>query len=137
MSPLKGSLITCLVSNQRGFLVGAVNLQFCLQMGNAAPYLCLASIQILHFFVNQLKGVQRPAAFAIVCCCFCEFRKIRYSGSCGEQVIDFAQSMLVFVLPLNLSSEFGYSARNSQISSKKIQVCWLFNQNMQHFICLA
>ena len=47
-----------------------------------------------------LKGVQRPAAFATVCFCFCEFRTVGYFGSCGEQVVDFMQSMLVFVLPL-------------------------------------
>ena len=47
-----------------------------------------------------LKGVQRPAAFAIVCFCYCEFRTVSYSGSCAEQVVDFAQSMLVFLLPL-------------------------------------
>ena len=47
-----------------------------------------------------LKAVQTPAAFAIVCCCFCEFCTVRYSGSCREQVVDFVQSMLVFVLLL-------------------------------------
>ena len=52
--------------------------------------------------VKLLKGVQRPAAFAIVCFCFCEFRTVSYSGSCAEQVADCAQSMLVFVLPLSL-----------------------------------
>ena len=46
----------------------------------------------------RLKGIKRPAAFVIVC--FCEFRIVRYSGSCGEQVVDFTQSMLVFVLSL-------------------------------------
>ena len=49
-----------------------------------------------------LKGVQRPAAFATVCFRFCEFRTVRYSGSCGKQVVDFMQSMLVFVLPLRI-----------------------------------
>ena len=49
---------------------------------------------------NTLKGVQRPAAIAIVCFCLCEYRTVRYSGSCEEQVFDFAQSMPVFVLPL-------------------------------------
>ena len=33
------------------------------------------------------------------CChqllCFCEFRKVSYSGSCAEQDADFTQSMLV------------------------------------------
>ena len=48
----------------------------------------------------NLKGIQRPAAFAIVCFCFCEFRTVSYSGSCAEHVADFAQSMLVVVLPL-------------------------------------
>ena len=46
-----------------------------------------------------LKGVQRPGAFEIVCFCFCEFRIVRYSRSCGEH---FPQSMPVFVLPLTL-----------------------------------
>ena len=46
-----------------------------------------------------LKGVQRPAAFAIINFCFCEFRAVSYTGSCAEQVVDYAQSMLVFVLP--------------------------------------
>ena len=32
--------------------------------------------------------------------CFCESRTVSYSGSCAEQVVDFEQSMLVFVLPL-------------------------------------
>ena len=50
--------------------------------------------------MKSLKGVQRPAAFAIVCLYFCEFRTVKYSGSCGEQVVDFPQSMLVFVLSL-------------------------------------
>ena len=49
---------------------------------------------------NQLKGEQRPAAFAIVCFCFCEYRTVSYSGSCGEQVAEFMQSMMVFALPL-------------------------------------
>ena len=50
--------------------------------------------------VCRLKGAQRPAAFAIVCFCFCEFCTVSYSGSCGEQVTEFTQSMLVFALPL-------------------------------------
>ena len=55
----------------------------------------------IHFDLRiALKGVQRPAAFAIVCFCFCEFRTVSYSGSCGEHDADFTQSMLVFVLPL-------------------------------------
>ena len=49
---------------------------------------------------KNLKGVQRPAAFAIVCFFF-EFCTVSFSGSCAEQVADFAQSMLAFVLPLN------------------------------------
>ena len=49
-----------------------------------------------------LKGVQIPAAFAIVCFCSCEFRTANYSESCAEQVVEFAQSMLVFVLPLKV-----------------------------------
>ena len=47
-----------------------------------------------------LKGVQGPAAFAIVCFCLCEFRAVNHSGSCAEQAADFPQGMLVFVLPL-------------------------------------
>ena len=47
-----------------------------------------------------LKGEQRPAAFAIACFCFCECRTVSYSGSCGKQVADVVQSMLVFVFPL-------------------------------------
>ena len=46
---------------------------------NGKPY-----IYILHFLLFSLKGVQRPAAFAIVCFCFCEFRTVSYSGSCAE-----------------------------------------------------
>ena len=45
-----------------------------------------------------LEGVQRPTAFAIVCLCFGEFHAVS-SGSCAEKVAEFAQSMLVFVLP--------------------------------------
>ena len=43
----------------------------------------------LYFYVKQryLKGVQRPAAFAIVCFCFREFRTASSSGGFGEQVI--------------------------------------------------
>ena len=58
----------------------------------------------MQLIFNNLKGVQRPAAFAIVCLCFCEFRTVSYSGSCGEQVADFAQGILVFVLPLKFAS---------------------------------
>ena len=47
----------------------------------------------------DLKGVQRPAAFAIVCFCCCEFRTVSYSGSCADQVAELPQGMLVFVLP--------------------------------------
>ena len=61
---------------------------------NEIPSPCITK----HF--PPLKGVQRPAAFAIVCFCFCEFRTVSYSESCGEQDADFTQSMLVFVLPL-------------------------------------
>ena len=32
---------------------------------------------------------------------FREFRTVSYSGSCAVQVVEFAQSMLVFVLPLS------------------------------------
>ena len=49
----------------------------------------------------HLKGVQRPAAFAIVCF-FCECHTISYSRSCAEQVVDLPQGMLVFVLPLKV-----------------------------------
>ena len=52
-------------------------------------------------FSVSLKGVQTSAAFAIVCFCFSEFRTVSYSGSCAEQAVEFAQSMLVFVLPVN------------------------------------
>ena len=62
-----------------------------------ALFIC---ININFRFGLPLKGVQRPAAFAIVCFCFCEFRTVSYSGRCGEQYADFTQSMLVFVLPL-------------------------------------
>ena len=54
---------------------------------------------------NRVKGVQRPAAFVIVCFCFCEFRTVSYSGSCAEHIVDFAQSMLVFVLPLMVQTD--------------------------------
>ena len=54
--------------------------------------------------MNFLKGVHIPAAFTIVCFCFCKFRTVSYCGSCVEQVVvDFTQSMLVFVLPLRIS----------------------------------
>ena len=54
-------------------------------------------------FKVVLKGGQRPAAFAIVCFCFCEFHAVSYPESCAEQVAEFAQSILDFVLPLRLS----------------------------------
>ena len=47
--------------------------------------------------IESLTGVQRPAAFAIICFCFCEFRTVSYSGSCAEQEADL---LLVFVLLL-------------------------------------
>ena len=50
----------------------------------------------------NVKGKQRPAAFAIVCFCFCEFHTVSYSRICGEQVADVVQSMMVFVLPLSV-----------------------------------
>ena len=65
---------------------------------------------------KSLKGVQRPAAFAIVGFCFCDFRTVNYSGSCAEQVTDFVQSMLVLVLPLTLHFK---SAVRSLIYTRK------------------
>ena len=40
---------------------------------------------LLSTLFHDLKGVQRPAAFAIACFCFCEFCTLSYSGNCGEQ----------------------------------------------------
>ena len=54
----------------------------------------------------SLKGIQRPAAFAIVCFCFCEFCTVSYSGNCAEQVANLLQGMLVFMLPLNNIASF-------------------------------
>ena len=51
---------------------------------------------------SLLKGVPRPVVFAIVCLSFCEFCAVSYSRFCGEQIADFAQDILVFVLPLEL-----------------------------------
>ena len=67
-------------------------------MGQEESGLVEMESSIIHQF--PLKGVQRPAAFAIVCFCFCEFRTVSYFESCAEQVVEFAQSMLVFVLLL-------------------------------------
>ena len=61
-------------------------------------------LHCLFLLGRTLKGEQRPAALATVCFCFCEFRRVSYSGSCGEQVAGVVQSMLVFVLPLNICS---------------------------------
>ena len=47
--------------------------------------------------IKSLTVVQIPAAFAIVCFCFCEFRTVSYSGSCAEQEADL---LLVFLLLL-------------------------------------
>ena len=75
------------------------------------------------FNCMMLKGVlQSPAAFAIVCCCFCEFRTVRYSGSCGEQVVYFVQSMLVFVLPL-IEIFMAAEAANLILSFQFPQLC--------------
>ena len=70
----------------------------------------------------SLKGLQRPAAFAIVCFCIGEFRTVRYSGSCGEQVVDFAQSMLVFVLPLRMLDIFTF------VFSQELKALFLFDR---------
>ena len=64
--------------------------------------LSVASVCLVDVSIN-LKRVQRPAAFAVVCFCFCEFRTVSYSGSCGEQVAEFVQSMLVLVLSLRFA----------------------------------
>ena len=48
----------------------------------------------------HLKEVQRPPAFAVACFCYFDFHTVSYSGSSTEQFVDFARSMLVFVLPL-------------------------------------
>ena len=61
----------------------------------------LCVLSVIACIMAYLKRVQRPAAFVIVCVCFCEFRTVSYSGSCGEQVVDLAQNMVVFVLPLS------------------------------------
>ena len=66
----------------------------------------------------NIKGVQRPAAFAIVSFCFSEFRTVIYSGS-------FTQSMLVFVvLPLSTVCEPFNLLRSSQ--------CNVFNVIKSH-----
>ena len=68
--------------------------------------LTLFLIQILpsnrYLAFSFLKGVQRPESFAVVSFCFYEFRTVSYFWSCGKQVIDFTQSMLVFGLPLKV-----------------------------------
>ena len=56
----------------------------------------------------KLKGVKRPASFAIFCFCFCQFQTVSYSGSCTEHVANFAQSMLVFVLSLNACLDLNF-----------------------------
>ena len=52
----------------------------------------------------KLQSTLLWAAFSIVCFCFCEFRTVSHSGSCTEQGVDFAQSMLVFVFPCKQAS---------------------------------
>ena len=54
---------------------------------------------------NLLRGIQRPAAFAIVCFVFvnCD-QLVIYYGSYAEQIDVFAQSILVFVLPLSVKA---------------------------------
>ena len=60
-----------------------------------------------------------PAASAMVCFCFCDFRIVSYSGSCEEQVVDFVQSMLVFVLPLKCKKFYGSFQRLRTITIKE------------------
>ena len=84
---------------------------------------CRRPLEVSHQATQQfhLKGVQRPAAFAIVCFCFWEFR---FSGSYGAQVADLVQGMLVFAPPLNCKlavSEFGsYSNTNSKSTKSTV-----------------
>ena len=52
-------------------------------------------------FQHLLKGSTKTSSLCNHLFLFFEFCTVGYSGSCGEQVVDFMQSMLVFVLPLN------------------------------------
>ena len=80
-------------------------------------------------FFLCLKGEERPAASTIVCFCFYEFRTVSYSGSCGEQVADFVQSMLVFVLPLTPISALSprYVTHGMSLGRENVLIIWLEN----------
>ena len=75
--------------------------------------------------VEPLKGIQKPAAFAIVCFCFCEFRTVSYSGSCGA-LLEGVQSMLVFALPLMRSRTCSgrLTMKTLYTSSLKVHLHW-------------
>ena len=51
--------------------------------------------------------------------CFCEFRTVSYSQSWAEEITDFMQSMLVFVLRLK-----SYPKETFRLSEKKLPPTW-------------
>ena len=56
--------------------------------------------QCLLMQVSVFKRVWRPAAFAIIYFGFCELHRVIHHRSCAEQVVDFVQGMLAFVLDI-------------------------------------
>ena len=88
-----------------------------------------------HLIANViLKGMQRLAACGIGWLCFCEFFTI--SSSCAEQVADFAQNMLIFVLPLIFTvPHFGLAFLPFSSFSAEETICesLLVNNNYSSF----
>ena len=61
-----------------------------------------AAMKLTFCTVVLLTGSRKTSSLCNRLFSFCEFRTVSYSGSCGKQVVCFAQSMLVFVLPLRV-----------------------------------
>ena len=88
----------------------AANIFYCI--GEACLIYSDFSGQDMFIFTSKpwrlrLEGVRRPAAFAIVCYCFCKYRTVSYSVSCAEPVADFMPSVLVSALPVKPADEQG------------------------------
>ena len=71
--------------------------------------------------ITWFTGSTKTGSFCYCLFSFDEFHAVSHSGSCAEQVAEFAQSMLVFVLPLSLkilvtqifAQNFGLEIKNA------------------------
>ena len=70
------------------------------------------------------KPALRPPALAIFCRSFGEFRIVSYSRSRAEQVVDFAQRMLLFAFPLKLPARVCYQLLHISSVSLSISNSW-------------